>query len=394
MNAHRTVFRLALAGVGVFVALLAVAVPAWAVEGVLTDPASGVSSASATLNGSLEPDGLDTHAWFEYGLSETYEFATAHQDAGEANEAVPFSAAVSGLEPNTTYHYRLAAESSSGISYGADETLTTQALPEIIALSPASNISRIAATISARLNPEKSDTKFEILYGETASYGQHSLEFDAGSALGEASVSVGLLSLEPGKTYHYTIEATNQAGTATGPDETFTTAPATPPVAVTGGASNVMLTTATVAGMIDPAGLPTSYELDFGTSAEYGTSIFGEAGEGGEQDVTVEIPLQYLAPETTYHYRLVAINSDGRSFGADQTFTTPVYYNPIVLPATAPQLQTPTITFPVEAAPTHSKRTTKPRKHAKGRARGKHTKGRARGKRRGRSTLRGRKRRS
>jgi hypothetical protein len=110
---------------------------------------------------------------------------------------------------------------------------------------------------------------------------------------------------------------------------------------------------ATVAGTINPEGLETSYELDLGIDTTYGTSIYGEAGSGSAP-TEVTVSLQNLAPGTTYHYRMVAINSDGRSslVGADRTFTTPAYNNPITQPFTAPLIPTPATAFPTDTTNT------------------------------------------
>ncbi len=330
-----------------------------AVEGLLTGVATEVQGTSTTLNGSLEPNGVDARCWFEYGLSESYGSTTPHEDAGEASEAKPVRAALASLEPNTVYHFRLAAENVFGATFGSDETLRTQALPPLVGQSSTvSAITRVTAVVSASVDPEKSATTFHIVYGETGNYGQHTIEFEAGAGLGEQEFPVGLQGLTPEKTYHYAVVATNQAGAVTGPDETFTTAAATSPAATTGDASGVTLTTATVSGTIDARGLETSYELDLGTDTTYGTSIYGEAGSAGEP-IGVSIDLQDLAPGTAYHYRIVAVNSDGKTCGADQTFTTPAYSAPIVLPFALPLLQTPAIAFPAESSSSAVKKATK-----------------------------------
>jgi hypothetical protein len=342
-----------------------------AVEGVKTLPASEVLGTSATFSGSLEPNGFDTHYWFEYGPpTNEYGLSTTHQDAGaQASGEKPVSLPATGLEPNTTYNYRLAAENTFGVTLGGGESFTTRALPPVLAPpQPVSAITRVTAAIATGVNPEKSPTTWRILYGETSAYGEHTQELFIGEELGEQPVRVGLEGLRPDTTYHYAVQAINQAGTVTGPDEAFTTAPPTPPGAVTGGASNITLTTATVAGTIEAAGIPTSFVLEFGTGAEDGTSIPGEAGFSAEP-LQVTVPLQYLAPGTTYHYRFVAVNSDGRTYGADQTFTTPVYSHPIVLPSTLPLIATPAIAFPTETAPTQkaaAKKKTSKKKHKKG----------------------------
>jgi NHL repeat-containing protein len=342
-----------------------------AVEGVSTLAVSEVLGTSATFNGSLEPNGFDTHYWFEYGTPPNqFGSSTTHQDAGEASGIKPVQAMVAGLEPNTLYFYRLAADNAFGVTAGVGlEIFTTPAVPPVLAPPlPASAVTRVTATIAAGINPEKSGTTWRILYGETGAYGEHTPELYIGEGLGEQPVRLGLEGLRPDTTYHYAVQAINPGGTTTGPDETFTTSAPTPPGALTGGASNITLTTATVAGTIEAAGLPTSFVLEFGTSSEYGTSIPGEAGAGAEP-LQITVPLQYLAPGTTYHYRFVAVNSDGRTYGADQTFTTPVYSHPIVLPSTLPLIGTPAIAFPTETAPTQkaakTKKKTSKKKHKK-----------------------------
>ncbi len=345
-----------------------------AVEGVQTLAASEALGTSATLNGSLEPNGFDTHYWFEYGLpSNEYGSSTTHQDAGEVSGPKPVSLPVTGLEPNTTYQYRLATENTFGVTLGSGETFTTEAIPPVIAPPlPVSAVTRVTATITAGVNPEKSATTWRILYGETSAYGEHTPELLIGEGLGEQPVRFGLEGLRPDTTYHYAVQAINQGGTTTGPDEAFTTAPPAPPGSVTGAASNVTLTTATVAGTIEAEGLPTSFVLEFGTGVEYGTSIPGEAGFSAEP-LQVTVPLQYLAPGTTYHYRFVAVNSDGRTYGADQTFTTPVFSHPIVLPSTLPLIATPAIAFPTETAPTQkaaAKKKASKKKHKRGKGKG------------------------
>ena len=206
---------------------------------------------------------------------------------------------------------------------------------------------RSTAVILGEIEPEGSRMKYRVDYGETSKYGQHSPEFEVSASDSTQSVQLGLDGLAPGRTYHYALQAINTAGTTVGPDGTFTTTEATPPTAVTGSASNVTLTSATVAGTIDPEGLETSYELDFGTDTTYGTSIYGEAG-ASEEPTELSVPLQNLAPGATYHYRIVAINSDGKVYGADQTFTTPAYSAPIVLPSALPLIGAPSIAFPTE----------------------------------------------
>lgn len=85
-----------------------------------------VTGASAVLGGSVNPNGLATSYYFEFGTTADYGTQTAPQSAGSGASAVAVSATLSGLAADTTYHYRLVAVGpNSAFSIGADRTFTT-----------------------------------------------------------------------------------------------------------------------------------------------------------------------------------------------------------------------------------------------------------------------------
>lgn len=97
-----------------------------------------------------------------------------------------------------------------------------------------------------------------------------------------------------------------------------------PPTVETDLATSVKGTTATFNGTVDPEGLATTYRFEYGTTTAYGSAIplvYKSAGSGAAA-VAVSEAVANLAANTTYHYRLVAINESGQSVGEDQTFTT------------------------------------------------------------------------
>ncbi len=98
--------------------------PPTATTGAPTNPAE----VEAALNGSVNPDGVETSYHFEYGPTSAYGSSTSSGSAGAGSGSVPETAGVSELEPGTTYHYRLVATNIWGTSYGGDATFTT--LPE------------------------------------------------------------------------------------------------------------------------------------------------------------------------------------------------------------------------------------------------------------------------
>ncbi len=96
-----------------------------------TGAASNLGATTATLVGSLDPQGSDTSYRFQYGTTTNYGAGAPvpEADAGAGTGAQAVSTDLSGLQPSTTYHYRLAAVNDSGVTRGADRTFTTQAGP-------------------------------------------------------------------------------------------------------------------------------------------------------------------------------------------------------------------------------------------------------------------------
>jgi hypothetical protein len=93
---------------------------------VVTDPASLVTSATATLNGTVTANTLNTTASFEWGLTTAYgNTISAVPLTVTGNTPTAISAAITGLATNTTYHFRAKGANAAGTNYGADLTFTT-----------------------------------------------------------------------------------------------------------------------------------------------------------------------------------------------------------------------------------------------------------------------------
>lgn len=97
---------------------------------------------------------------------------------------------------------------------------------------------------------------------------------------------------------------------------------ADPPQATTGSAKDVGQTDATLVASVTPRGSATSVRFDLGTSASYGLQSASKDAGAGSDPVAVEIPVQGLTPNTTYHFRVVATSDGGTVNGADATFRT------------------------------------------------------------------------
>jgi len=91
------------------------------------DP-TAVTTTSATLNGTVDAGGVETLARFEYGPTTAYGAQTEAQFVADA-VAEPVIAALTNLQPSTTYHFRLVAAGGGGSAQSADRTFTTAAVP-------------------------------------------------------------------------------------------------------------------------------------------------------------------------------------------------------------------------------------------------------------------------
>ena len=195
---------------------------------VATGAASSVSTGSATLNGTVNPSGKAASYHFEYGTSTSYGQSTPTQSAGADSQTHPESAAVAGLAPGTTYHFRIVATNSAGTSLGADQVFTTQASPAAprapqASTGPAESVSASAAKLTGTVNPNAQATSYRFDYGTSTSYGASTSSQSAGAGSSNRSVAATLHALKPGRTYHYRLLATSPAGTSSGGDRTFKT---------------------------------------------------------------------------------------------------------------------------------------------------------------------------
>ncbi|MDQ6750050.1 MAG: N-acetylmuramoyl-L-alanine amidase [Actinomycetota bacterium] len=93
---------------------------------VVTGSATAITTSSATLAGTVNPNGQATSYHFDYGTTATYGRQTPPVAAGSASTAGSVSATLSGLARKTGYHYRLVASSANSTAVGADATFTTR----------------------------------------------------------------------------------------------------------------------------------------------------------------------------------------------------------------------------------------------------------------------------
>ncbi len=192
----------------------------------ISQSTEGVEPTSATLKATVNPEGPEATTYhFEFGTTAAYgESTTAEKLEGGAFEDQSVSAAVTGLAPRTTYHFRVVVSNGSQTTDGPDQTFTTLP-PVLIDGESATQVGSTSATLGAELNPLGRATEYHFEFGLDASYGQSAPVPDAGVGSGHTDVSVALQlqGLTPSTAYHYRVVAQNSLGVVEGEDRTFTT---------------------------------------------------------------------------------------------------------------------------------------------------------------------------
>jgi hypothetical protein len=188
-----------------------------------TEAASEVSPSSAILHGTIDTH-VEKSSWgFEYGKTTSYENGMVWGEAISAGQkgALKEQLSVSGLKPNTTYHFRMVGQSEDGLSRGHDETFTTAPFAET---GEATNLQTNTATLHGTVYPLGIETSYQFEYGPTTAYGSKApASFKAAGTASEVAVSEAIKGLSLATTYHYRLVATNAEGTAYGQDRTFAT---------------------------------------------------------------------------------------------------------------------------------------------------------------------------
>jgi uncharacterized protein (TIGR02145 family) len=202
-------------------------------------------------------------------------------------------------------------------------TFTTSGQVPVAITQAATNINTTQATLNGIVNANYSSTSVTFEYGISTNYGM-TFSGSPGNLTGNTNTNVSAVisNLNPGTTYHFRVRATNSLGTMFGDDFTFTTLGQRPTV-ITQPASNVQVTTATLNGTINPNSLTTDFHFEYGLTSNYGSTAPPASHQiTGSSVVNVSINLNGLIGGTTYHYRVVATNQLGTSYGSDVTFTT------------------------------------------------------------------------
>jgi hypothetical protein len=295
---------------------------------ILEESSNNVRSFSVGLHVELGDPGPEdpTECLFQYGSTSVSE----HEVSCGIFIFAPYAGAVgttvvvNGLSPSTTYHYRAILKNAAGTTEGTPQEFTTPPASETpIDLKAEPTLTGVK--LEGVLNPKATGIpgSYEFLYKQSGS------ECTGGKAVSgpatgakEETVTSEVTGLLPKTVYTFCLRATNdQGGESATPSLPVTvTTLVVPPAISEESFSGVTLYHAELSARLNSGnGVATSYYFEYGTTSAYGSKT---APAGGESEFTGSAVAEELEPNTEYHFRVVATNTAGTSYGPDTTFTT------------------------------------------------------------------------
>ncbi len=94
-----------------------------------TGSALHVGESTVALNATVNPSGQETTCYFQYGTTTAYGAQTPTAAVGSGTVGATVSQPIAGLQPGTTYHYRIVATNATGTAAGQDHIFTTKRIP-------------------------------------------------------------------------------------------------------------------------------------------------------------------------------------------------------------------------------------------------------------------------
>ncbi|MDB4977823.1 MAG: hypothetical protein JWM56_9 [Candidatus Peribacteria bacterium] len=292
--------------------------------------ATVTSDTSATISWTTQEDSTTQ---VEYGPTSAY----GNQTSLDTTLAPNHSQNLTGLMPNTTYHFHVKSRDAAGnTSTSPDETFTTtDTTGPTISNMTAHTITDVRATISWTTS-EAAGTVVD--YGTSTSYG-----LTASTTESATSHSQLLTGLAPNNTYYYRVRSTDSAGNETiAPGDSFSTLlDVTPPV-ISGVASSAITESSAVISWTTNEGA--DGQIDYGTTTSYGS----QTTLSGAMTLSHQQSLGGLSVNTLYHYRVRSRDSHNNlSVSADATITTVDTTAPVIsaVASAVPNDTTATITW-------------------------------------------------
>ena len=219
-----------------------------------TTAATSISSQGATVGGSILDNGgaTITENGIAWSATNSNPTVSDNKTTDTPVQSGAFTHVLTGLAPGTTYYYRAYGTNRWGTRYGTALNFTTSAVVPTLSTTAVSSIAATTATSGGSVSATGGATISAVGVCWSTSTGP---TVDLSTKTTDSAVQSGvftssLTGLTASTTYYVRAYATNSAGTAYGPEVSFTTAaPVGVPTVLTWSVTTMSLTTATVQGL-------------------------------------------------------------------------------------------------------------------------------------------------
>lgn len=283
---------------------------------------TGSNGAPVTVFGRVNAAGTNTFAWFEWGTTTDYGNTSPPQLFPGGIAYLTYSHQIPNVVNGVTYHFRSVASNIFGIARGTNQTFGPPLIPATVTTLPATAVSTNAATLNGIGNPQGTPGLAWFVWDVPAGPGVSTVRQPIGSNVTTTNFSVMLTGLSSGVTYRFQAYVSNAAGVVGGTELSFTTASS--PFVTTLPASGITATNATLNGQASAANSAAAAWFEWGLTTNYGNVTPVQSIGNGTNMVGFAQTISGLGG-ATYHYRAVASNGVGTTFGSDGAFNTPAF---------------------------------------------------------------------
>lgn len=190
---------------------------------------TGITDASATLRGAVNPEGAASQYQYIYGTTPSLgsyspaaptTVGSGNGSTGSSN--ITENRTLTGLTPSTTYYYELWAKNANGTRTSQVASFTTSAAASITT-EPAISVARYTATLVGTVNPNSQSTTYYFQYGTTTTYGLQTAPVTVPAGSTPITVTAVIPGIQPGTVFHYRLVATHGSVSGTTYPVTATT---------------------------------------------------------------------------------------------------------------------------------------------------------------------------
>jgi len=308
----------------------------------VTGDASGITYNAATLAGSISDNGCSAVTAYGFEYSTTSGFVSGTVAASSNLSGTGFTSGLTSLQPSTTYYYKAFATNSGGTVYGIERSFTT-ATPQFAATSledfgalclNSESDPQMFTLTSAGLGT--SDVVVGPLNGysfSTSASGPFTETLSITQAGGSFSKDIYVVFTPTAEqAYNGNIPVSGGSAAAFSIAVSGSGSDLAPEIA-TGTSTDITPWSATLAGTISFIGCSpvTLYGIEFSGISGFTPGIGTKVQSSNLSGTGFTVDLNRLAPNTVYYYRAYGINAGGISYGEEQSFTTLLLKNGLII---------------------------------------------------------------